>query len=197
MTGPTPPESYDPTLKTIHWTTAAIILAQLLTGWIMTGMNGPGAKELYALHKALGVLVLFVTFLRLPWRLSREQPGLPGSLRPWEKSVAILTQRLLYVLLIVQPLTGWAIYSLSPYKASFFGLFPIPDLPFMDDLAGNAAAKELLEGAHGAGAALFAALIVLHAAAALKHHFVMRDDVLLRMAPKALAPSLMKMRGRR
>jgi cytochrome b561 len=89
------------------------------------------------------------------------------------------------------------LYSLSPHKSLFFGLFPIPDLFSMPQVADVAGWREVLEGLHGFFGAAFAALIVLHVGAALKHHFVLRDAVLLRMAPAFLAPVLRLLRGER
>ena len=141
--------------------------------------------------------VLLLTLLRIAWRVTHRVPALPGGLRPWEIWLAGAVWRLFYVLLVLQPLVGWMLYSLSQHKSLFFGLFPIPDLFFMPQVADAAGWKDILEGVHGFFAAAFAALIVLHVGAALKHHFVLRDAVLLRMAPNFLAPVLRLLRGER
>jgi len=192
------PDAYSGVMKTIHWTTAAVIIALLLIGWTMTGVEalpGPTRGALYGLHKSLGVLVLLLTLFRLPWRLAHRTPELPPTLRPWEIRLVGLVHRLFYVLLMAQPVVGWMLYSISTHKSLFFGLFRIPDLPFLARFAGNAAVVDALEGLHGTLAALLAVLIGLHVAAAVKHHFLARDDVLLHMTPALFAPLLRRLRG--
>lgn len=181
---------YDPVWKTIHWLTVAVILALFVLGGTMS-RNTP---HLVMWHESLGLCLLLLTLARLVWRFGHAAPPLPGGLRPWEAFAAVAVHRLFYVCLLLQPLIGWSLYSLSPVPRAFFGLFPIPKLPW-GGLAG-AGARELLAGAHGAVAALLALLFFLHAGAAVKHHFVLRDDVLLRMAPAGLAPLLTRLRGR-
>lgn len=191
---------YPPLLKTIHWLTALVIIALLGIGWTMTGdlpLGGLSRGMLFSLHKSLGVLVLALTLLRLAWRVGHQPPPLPPGLKPWELRLVGLVHRTFYVLLLVQPLVGWAMYTMSPGKSRFFGLFRIPDLPFVPGFPHGGGAGEVLEGIHGFVAAVFAVLIVLHVGAALKHHFVVRDDVLLRMAPNVLAPVLRALRGER
>lgn len=192
-------EGYTTVMKAVHWTTAATIIALLLIGWSMTGLPLPPAMrgELYALHKSLGVFVLVLTLFRMLWRLGHPSPPLPPTLRPWEIAAVHAVHRLFYLLLLVQPLVGWALYSLAPYKSLFFGLFMIPDLPFVPHPTDPARWLGALEGAHGFLAGVFAVLVLVHVGAALKHHFVARDDVLLRMTPTGLAAALRRLRGER
>jgi len=194
------PTVFDPVQKTLHWTIAFCILALLFLGWMMTGdpaLSEATRRSFYGLHKSLGLTVLLLAVLRIAWRVTHRVPALPGGLRPWEIWLAGAVWQLFYVLLVLQPLVGWMLYSLSPHKSLFFGLFPIPDLFSMPQVADVAGWREVLEGLHGFFGAAFAALIVLHVGAALKHHFVLRDAVLLRMAPAFLAPVLRLLRGER
>ncbi|EFL52072.1 cytochrome B561 [Solidesulfovibrio fructosivorans JJ]] len=185
------PSAYDPVWKSIHWCTVALVLALLAIGWTMSG------GVLFMWHASLGVTVFVVTLLRLVWHAGHVPPPVPPTLRPWERKVLKIVQVLFYVFLIVQPLTGWSIYSLSPRYTQFFGWVSLPKLPGLLGLGDAATLRTILEGAHGAGASILAALFVLHAGAAMKHHFIIRDDVLLRMAPSALGPLLETLRGRR
>ena len=179
---------YDAVWKTIHWLTVAIVLALFVLGGLMSRQT----PSLVMWHESLGICVLLLTLARLAWRFGHTPPPLPGGLRPWEAFAAVAVHRLFYVCLLLQPLVGWSLYSLSPAPRLFFGLFPIPRLP-LGGLAGGA--REVLAGAHGAVAALLALLFLLHVGAAMKHHLVLRDHVLLRMAPAWLAPLLDRLRG--
>jgi len=194
------PHVYGPVLKTLHWTTVAIVLALLVIGPVMTSdlaMSSQTRAGLYGLHKSLGICILFLTLLRLSWRGSHRVPALPPGLRPWEIRLVGVIHKLFYVLLLLQPLSGWAMYSVEPNKSLFFGMFRIPDLPFLTAWANSETVIEALEGVHTTLAAILTVAIVLHVGAALKHHFVIRDDVLLRMSPSVLGPLLRRLRGER
>ena len=185
------PTVYDPVWKSLHWLTVALVVAELGIGWTMSG------PRLFSWHASLGVTILGVTLVRFFWRVTHVEPPVPPTLRPWEVLVLTLVQVFFYVFLFAQPLLGWALYSLSPRYTLFFGLAALPKLPVLSGMHDAALLRDVLEGAHGTVAALLAGVIVLHAGAAGKHHFVIRDDVLLRMAPAGFAFFLDKLRGKR
>jgi cytochrome b561 len=97
----------------------------------------------------------------------------------WQQRAAHAGHVLLYLLMIAVPLTGWLMSSAKGFQTVYFGVLPIPDL-----LAKNKELGHLLEEVHETLNYLMIALVVGHAAAALKHHFVDRDDVLTRMRPR-------------
>lgn len=183
------PMVYDPVWKTFHWLTVLLVVALLAIGWTMSG------PVLFMWHASLGVTLLAVMLARFFWRATHPVPPVPAALRPWEIKVLVIVQVLFYVLLLAQPLLGWALYSLAPSTTRFFGLTTLPRLPFFSGPATSTGVRALLEGAHATIATLLAGLVVLHAGAAMKHHFVIRDDVLLRMAPRSLGPFLSRLRG--
>lgn len=194
------PHAYDPVLKAIHWTTVALVLALLILGWTMTSdleMSGPTRGALFGIHKSLGICILFLTLCRLLWRSRHRAPALPPVLRPWEIRLVQVVHKLFYVLLLLQPLVGWMLHSVTPNKSLFFGVLRIPKLPFLAGFENSSLWIDVLEGIHGTLASILVVAIVLHVGAALKHHFVIRDDVLMRMSPAALAPLLRKLRGER
>jgi cytochrome b561 len=170
---------------TLHWLTFAIIVVAASLGLWMTGLPlGLAKLQMYALHKSLGLTVLALTALRLLWRLVGRVPGaLPGAPR-WQHLLAGATHGALYFLLFAVPLSGWRYNSVSGFPLQWFGLLRLPALG-ATDLAAKHAAKEWHE-------LLFytlAALVAVHAVAALGHHYVWRDDTLRRMwfrrAPRA------------
>ena len=166
----------------LHWTLAALILFQIVGGVVMHEMAYSDLKvDLYQWHKSFGLTVLALALLRLLWRLGHRPPPVPATLPRWQRRAAHLTHVGLYVFMIGVPLIGWAYISTTPrgFPTELFGLIPVPDLPLADDPG----AATLWQRAHKATAVAFAALIALHAAAALYHHYRLRDPVLWRMAP--------------
>lgn len=160
-----------------HWTIALLVIVNLVIG---IGHDGiPALRALMGAHKAIGITVLVLTAGRVAWRLAHRPPPLPAGTPGWEKGAAHATHWTLYLLMIAMPLTGWAMVSApGPQRPlTWFGLFDIPTLPVGSGLA------DLGHDAHGLLGWLMAALVVLHVAAALRHHLILRDTVLARMAP--------------
>jgi cytochrome b561 len=128
--------------------------------------------------------VLLAVLLRILWRLDHRPPPLP-AMPPLERAAAEGTHWLLYGLMLVIPLTGWALVSVSPFNLPtvLYGVMPWPHLPVFPDLADKAGVEAVVKLIHGKLAWALTALIALHAAAALRHHFILRDAVLRRMLP--------------
>lgn len=171
----------------LHWVLAVLVLGLTGFGLWMTGLeDGLEKFRLYQLHKSLGVVVFVLVLTRLGWRLANPTPPLPGHLRPWERAAARFTHAGLYVLLLAQPLVGWVMSSASPLgiPTEVFGVLPLPD-----PVAPNEALYDVLAWVHFGVAMTILALVALHVAAALKHHFVLKDDVLKRMLPFTRVPT--------
>lgn len=152
-----------------HWTIAALVLVNLWIGLIGGSMPA---------HKAIGITVLVLTLGRIGWRLGHRPPPLPSGTPGWERMAAHATHLLFYILLIVLPLSGWAMVSGEKrYPLDWFALFPIPYLPIPPSLA------HLGHEAHELLGFAMLGLVALHVAAALRHHFLLRDGVLSRMLP--------------
>jgi cytochrome b561 len=96
----------------------------------------------------------------------------------WEKWGAMISHATLYGLTLAVPVTGWLFSSAKGFKTVWFGVLPIPDL-----IAKDLALADILKEWHESLNYLMIILVVLHIAAALKHHLRDRDDVLVRMAP--------------
>lgn len=178
----------------LHWTIAALVLALIAAGWWMTRGEGaaaaaPGTARfaVYQLHKSLGILVLLLTLARLGWRLANRPPPLPEHLSVWERRLAAPVHWIFYALLIVLPLTGWALVSSSPtgIPTILFGVVSWPHLP----LAQNRGVSDGFDLAHAWLAWIAASLVALHVAAALKHQLADKTNVLARMAPGLFGPT--------
>ena len=156
-----------------HWSIALLVIANLAIGLV------PPLRFLMSAHKAIGITILFATFGRLAWRLAHRAPPLPPGTAAWEKGAAHATHWGLYLLLIAMPLSGWAMVSGSAKRRplDWFGAFDIPYLPV------SGAAGQVGHTMHGLFGWVMLALVGLHIAAALRHHLLLRDDVLLRMIP--------------
>lgn len=189
---------YTAIAKTLHWLIAAAILGMLVLGWVMGDLpNGGNKFAAFQWHKSIGITILLLSLARLAWRLTHTAPPLPSGMPAWEKFAAHATHILFYALMIGMPLAGWAIVSTSSLTipTMLYGVIPWPHLPLLPELANKKEIHEAAEQLHGLGAYLLAALIVLHIGAALKHHFINRDDILARMAPAALSGILNRLRG--
>lgn len=159
----------------LHWIMAVLIIGLLAVGLYMVSLPlGIQKLKLYGWHKELGLLALALVSLRFVWRLSNITPTLD---LPWyEKITARLVHYLFYIFMFAMPITGWLVTSAAGFPASFFGLFTLPDL-----IAPNETLLEFFEEVHEWLGYGLIALISLHVLAALKHHFINKDDILKRM----------------
>src|SRR5689334_2393960 len=117
-------QSYGSVAKFFHWAIFLLIAGLLTVGYIMTGMeNGPDKFQLIGLHKSIGVTVLTLALIRLGWKLANVAPLLPDSLHRYEKLAAHTGHALLYMLMIIMPISGWLMSSAAGFSVSVFGLF--------------------------------------------------------------------------
>ena len=171
----------------LHWLIAAAVLTNLYLGWRMSRAEGMEKFTLFQLHKSVGITVLTLTVLRIVWRLLHRPPPYPATMTRWERLAAGAVHALFYLLMVAMPLTGWIVVSASAFNIPtlLYGTIPLPHIGVVHDLP--MAQRHAIETGVGAShfllAYLFAGLIMLHVAAALKHQFVERDDVLRRMLP--------------
>lgn len=162
-----------------HWLLALMILGSFSLGLYMVDLPfSPSRLKLYNWHKWAGVTILALSAGRLLWRLTHRPPALPGSMPPWQRAASHVSHVAMYVFFFAVPLTGWAYSSAAGFPIVWFGVIPLPDfVPKDRELA------EMLKPFHWISAYALATVVVVHIAAALKHHFVDRDDVLKRMLP--------------
>ena len=159
---------------------AVLVLAQAALGLVMARLPDSAIKfDLYQWHKSDGLVILGLALLRIAWRLADPAPPLPAGMPRWERRAARANHLLLYLALILIPVTGLALVSASPLEVPTlaFGLVYVPPLPLPRDEALEATLIAL----HGALAFAALALVGVHVAAALRHHFVLRDGLLGRM----------------
>lgn len=170
---------YTNTAVALHWLIVLAIVAAATMGVYMAGLSfSPQKLKLYSWHKWIGVSIFLLAVARVLWRLTHPAPVLPPGMPRWQRGAALATHVALYVLVLIIPLSGWLMSSALGVKTVYLGLIPLPDL-----LAKNKELGETLKGVHVALNWALAAVVLVHLGAALKHHFVERDDVLHRMLP--------------
>lgn len=165
--------------QTFHW----VIVVLIITQFVLISIEGNlplGLQKLIwlARHKSVGITILGLAILRLIWRWLNPTPELPDTLKPYERVLAKVTHVGLYVLLFIMPLTGWMMSSARNFPVSWFNLVQLPDL-----VGPDRALYDTLHTTHAVLAWLLVGVAVLHVLAALKHHFVLKDDTLRRMLP--------------
>ena len=170
---------YNTTAIGLHWIAAALILGNLAFGLFMVDLPlSPAKLRYYSWHKWAGVTIFLVSAARLLWKLGHPAPALPASMLAWQRKAANASHHALYMLFFAAPLTGWLFSSAAGFPTVYFGVVQLPDL-----LSKSTELADVLKVIHRVVNYSLAALIVLHIAAALKHHVVDRDDVLARMLP--------------
>jgi len=172
-------DSWGAPAKLFHWLMAALIFAQIALGLLAASWRlSPTKIELFFWHKSTGMLILALLALRLLWRLANRTPELPAGMPAWERAAARASHGLLYLLMIAQPVTGWIINSASNVPFRIFWLIPLPAIVTPDQ-----ALADLFALIHRGLFATLAFVLVAHIVAALRHHFVKRNSVLIRMLP--------------
>lgn len=168
---------YTSTAIVLHWLVALLIFAGFPLGLYMVDLPlSPDKLKLYSYHKWIGITVLLLAAVRLGWRLTHTPPPLPASVAVWQRRASAVVHGLLYLLVIVIPISGWLMSSAKGFQTVWFGVLPLPDLLEKDRELG-----ELLAAVHRTLNFTLLGLVVLHVGAALQHHFIERQPFLQRM----------------
>jgi cytochrome b561 len=174
---------YGSVAKSLHWLIAALVMVMFGLGWYMADLPlGQRKFDLYQLHKSIGITILVLAAARLLWRLFNPAPPLPASVPPWQRTAARISHALLYLMLFAQPLIGFLQSNAANFPVVWWGAVRLPAVIGADEPL----AETLIE-VHEWNARLLLALVLIHAGAALRHHFVQKDGVLRRMLPSASA----------
>lgn len=170
---------YTSTAIALHWLMAILIFGLLALGFYMQDLPlSPEKLQLYSWHKWAGVSAFLLVLVRLAWRLSHRPPELPASMPKLLQFAAHAGHLALYALMLAIPLSGWLMSSAKGFQTVWFGVLPIPDL-----LDKNKELGDLLQTVHMSLNLFFAVVIAGHIGAALKHHFLDKDDILTRILP--------------
>ena len=170
---------YSTTAIALHWLIAFSMASIFSLGLYMSDLPlSPTKLQLYSYHKWAGITVFLLALVRLFWRLGHPAPALPDTMPPLLRKAAFAAHIALYLLMFAIPISGWLMSSAKGFQTVWFGVLPLPDLISKDKTLGDQllTLHRLLNYAM-----LF--LVIGHVAAALKHHWADRDDVLTRMLP--------------
>jgi len=168
-----PSNHFTPLARLLHWLMALMILAMLFIGAGMAASVSERHEWLLHLHKPLGIAILLLVVVRLVVRFSTRQPPLPKDLPGWQALAAKLSHVLLYALMLVLPLLGWAMISAAGDPVMLSSSLQLPSI-----VPANPTTFAFLRKAHGYLAYLLFLTVLVHLAAALFHGWIRRDGVL-------------------
>ncbi|MDA3807878.1 MAG: cytochrome b [Thiomicrorhabdus sp.] len=172
-------QNYGIVSRANHWLSTFIFIGLLTIGLYMTGLEkGDDRQALYALHKSMGIALFGLMLLRLAWlKLSPNPEQL--SKNKFEHILGHAVKGLLYLAMLGMPISGWIMSNSGGHEVSFFNMFALPTLMGEHEMT-----HEISEFIHSTFGFVLIAIVLLHIAGALKHHFVYKDVTLLRMVGK-------------
>jgi cytochrome b561 len=179
----TPSARYSGVAMALHWLIALLAIGNLAGGHLAERLDAAGASgaaiaaTLIRLHMASGITILALMLVRIAWRLRHPPPALPAWMTPLERHAAALVHMGFYLLLLLLPLSGWAMQSTRhvPEAVPWFGLFNLPPLPLPQHLS------VLFRESHDLLGWVAVVLLAIHVGAVIKHRWFDRDDLLARM----------------
>jgi cytochrome b561 len=170
------PWRYSAVARALHWIVALLIVFTTALGWrMMVIEEEPGAGQWFDLHRSIGLTIFTLVALRLVWRLTHSPEPLPDDMPGWQRKLAAATHWLLYVLMVVIPITGYVGASYTKSGVQWFGRNTPQWATPNHDLA------EQLFDVHGTLVWVLVALVALHVAGALKHWLIDKDGTIRRM----------------
>lgn len=177
------PSGYDLISRINHWVVAIAVMGMLLLGLFLEfgGLAREDKRWLVDLHKSVGVLVLIYGAWRVLWRMIQGFPKSDNINMPaWQEVASKIAHWILLAGILVMPLSGVIANIFGGRSVAVFTWFSIPsqtEISWLSNLAGYT---------HRYAGYVLAIIVVVHIAAALKHHFVDRDSVLTRMVQGAV-----------
>ena len=180
---------YDAVAKALHWIIVGLLIVQYTIAFLMPHVGRDTKPEgLVGLHLSFGGVLILLVLLRVAWRLLRGAPPPPVGLPAWQLVGSRYVHYLLYLLIIAIPILGWTNASYRGWNISVFGIVPLPHLvPARNAAPAGSFSWGWTGDIHTYTSYVLLAIAGLHILAALYHRFVLRDRVLDRMLPQAMA----------
>ncbi len=169
--------------RILHWLLAVLMIFLFGLGFYMMdlGYYDSNYTLAYRVHKEVGMIALVLGFCQLLRLVIHRSPDLLPTLRTWERISARTVHSLLFALIVLIPLSGYAIAVGAGQGVDFFGILTIPALLPEALTTSEMDIEDLASRAHFYLAWVGVALVTLHVAGAIKHHFIDRDDTLRRI----------------
>lgn len=169
-----------------HWSIAVGFIAQfyLIYRRPYFPEDSPERLQYILLHKSLGITLLFAGILYILWHFVTPKPPYAAKVKPWETQAAHITHGLLYLLMLIMPISGYMISMAAGIATSWFGYVELPML-----IGKNDHIRGVAKAIHEYGSFTLIGLAAIHTLAALKHHFINHDNTLRRMLPMKLRDS--------
>ncbi|TLX47213.1 cytochrome b [Pseudoalteromonas phenolica] len=169
-------QNYGWIAKSLHWVSAVVVIGMFASGWWMVELNyySDWYRTAPFIHKSVGVLLLLLTLLRLCWKANNMSPDAVGN--AFEQFMAKAAHTVLYLLIVVICVSGYLISTADGRGIEVFNWFVLPS--FGELFVQQADTSGLI---HKFSAYGLMGLVLLHALAALKHHFIDKDNTLKRM----------------
>lgn len=170
---------YTRTAIGLHWIIAIMIACAFIFGSYVSNLPfSPQRLRLISYHKWVGITILLLVLFRLLWRTTHSAPPLPEAIPPWQRFAATAAHGLLYLLMVAVPLSGWSYSSAAGVQVVYLGIIPLPNL-----IGADKALAHNLKELHEVLNYTLLVVVIAHVLAALKHHFIDKDDILARMLP--------------
>jgi len=165
--------------KFLHWSLFALVCVQFYLIWqrSLFPKDAPEKTSLILTHKSIGITILGLAFLFWLWKAINVKPALPHQAR-WEYILAKIVQHSLLIIIVLMPITGFLLSNAGGRPTLYFGLFEIPAI-----IGPNKELAGIFDAMHETFAYLIVFLVSLHIIGALRHHFLLKDNVFKRMLP--------------
>ena len=179
-------ESFGFISKTVHWLMAVLLIDLFAVGLYMTELDYYDSlyHTLPWWHKSIGLLVIGLLIFRFIWKMINPVPEALKTHKKWEVFLAHLLQRLFYGLILLIGISGYFISTAKGKGIDFFNFFEVPAIPSTILKALEEDSADLIGEIHEILAITLIVFAALHALAALKHHFIDKDETLLKMINK-------------
>lgn len=177
---------YSGTAKTLHWLMAILIILELFIAYLFLAFHSetlkPFSEILYYLHFNIGFSILLLFIIRVFWRLTHKTPPYAASFHPQELTFAHYGHIAIYILIGMLVLTGLLRYNIHSGAFHYFNLVTIPPIIATH----NQILYSIIAITHNLCGALLLAITAIHIAMAIRHHIIDKNDIMLRMLPRAL-----------
>ena len=170
-------QRYSTTAIIIHWLMAIMIITMICMGGYMADLP-KGSEErtwFFTLHKSIGLTLALLAIIRLVWKLISTSPPLPDIVSATHQKMAKATHHLLYLMMFIQPVSGYISSSFTSYKTKFWGI----PLPRWADK--NPEMNQLFNEIHEISAICLVVLLVIHIAGVVYHMKRKESELLKRM----------------